>query len=446
MERGKCIGETDALTDAVQMLSTILDIEEEVKLLHGIRVGVVCGWIAQALQCPQPRLVYYAGLLHDVGAVGLPEHISHYAVNPPEHLRKKIEAHASIGSRLITNIPFLEDAAAWILYHHERYDGQGYPLGLKGYDIPLEAQIIRAADSLDVWLRRGIATKSISMDYLRKSMRERKEQEYSSLISDVLFDEVLNKERFHILVDEEELNVENKRIPSSLGFEQERVYTEEELLYKAYEAAALIIDTKDRYTFGHSRRVALYSLAIAAQLSITDERLLSDLVKSAFLHDAGKVGTPGRILVKNGPLTPIEWETMKKHVVMTERILMNSQFMARLAGTASAHHERYDGSGYCRGLKDEDIPYLSRIISVADVFDALTSDRPYRPSLSIDEALWYLERRAGTHFDPVIARAGVKILGTAKNWALHDMANVKENLFPFYFYKTVNSWRDVSSC
>jgi putative two-component system response regulator len=122
------------------------------------------------------------------------------------------------------------------------------------------------------------------------------------------------------------------------------------------------------------------------------------------MHDIGKVGVPDSILHKAGPLEPGEWETMRRHTTIGAEILTGSRSpVVRMAEEiALTHHERWDGSGYPRGLRGEEIPLVGRICAVSDVFDALVSSRPYKPAWPIDEALAELERRAGTLFDPTL--------------------------------------------
>ncbi len=164
------------------------------------------------------------------------------------------------------------------------------------------------------------------------------------------------------------------------------------------------LDLRDRVTQGHSRRVADLSLVVAGQLGLDGEELL-DIERGAILHDIGKIALPDAILSKPGPLTPVEWEKMKRHPGVGYDMVRNVPFLRRAAEIVNCHHERYDGSGYPRGLRGEEIPLGARIFSVVDAYDAITSHRPYRAARSHEEAMAEIRRHAGTQFDPKVVEA-----------------------------------------
>lgn len=185
--------------------------------------------------------------------------------------------------------------------------------------------------------------------------------------------------------------------------EQAQAYQEiERFVDKTLEVLAQTIDKRDPLTAGHSIRVTNYSLLIGQGLSIPEEDI--DVLRySAMMHDYGKIGVPEAILWKNGRLTPEEYACVQKHARITFDLLSHLPFTRRLASVpfvASCHHEKLDGSGYYRGLSGEDIPFLSRIIAVADVFDALTSVRHYRNRMAIEKVSEILEAGKDNHFDP----------------------------------------------
>ncbi|HNW92555.1 MAG TPA: GAF domain-containing protein [bacterium] len=169
------------------------------------------------------------------------------------------------------------------------------------------------------------------------------------------------------------------------------------------------IEAKDPYTRGHSERVTRVSGFIGRQLNLPLEQQQM-LERAAQLHDIGKVGIPALILGKKGRLTPEEYETIKDHAAMGARIISPIKKLNREMLIIRHHHERYDGNGYADGLAGEAIPYESRIISVADAFDAMVSTRSYRPAMKFSDAVAELERCAGSQFDPVIVRAFVAAL------------------------------------
>ncbi|MBZ2170721.1 HD-GYP domain-containing protein [Nitratidesulfovibrio sp. SRB-5] len=176
---------------------------------------------------------------------------------------------------------------------------------------------------------------------------------------------------------------------------------------------------KDDDTGDHILRMAFYSEGIAAALGMHADGL-RDIRVAAPMHDVGKIGTPDAILLKPGRLTPEEFTVMQQHAVIGEKILSaSSSRVVRIAATiAGTHHERWDGSGYPRGLSGEGIPLEGRIVAVADVFDALTSKRPYKPAFELDKALGIMREGRGTHFDPGPLDAFLEI---AKDlWAARD--------------------------
>ncbi len=159
------------------------------------------------------------------------------------------------------------------------------------------------------------------------------------------------------------------------------------------------VDRKDHYTKRHSEREAEYAVLMGAALNLSNQSQRA-LRIAGLLHDLGKIGIPDHLLRKPGPLTDSEREVMRQHVLLTERIVGGVPQIADVLAAASNHHERYDGGGYPRGLKGEQIPLLGRILAVADAFSAMTMDRPYRKAMSWSAAIEELRRNAGTQFDP----------------------------------------------
>jgi putative nucleotidyltransferase with HDIG domain len=185
---------------------------------------------------------------------------------------------------------------------------------------------------------------------------------------------------------------------------QEKTQALEDTYFAAIEALARAIDARDPYTYGHSARVAAFSLEIADELGYPEERR-EGLRRAALLHDIGKIGVEDHILRKAGALNYVEAKQMREHPVIGHQMLKDVPFLhASLTGIRH-HHERWDGAGYPDTLKGETIPLQVRILSVADVFDALTSDRPYRDAMSIAEATEQITREAGRQFDPAVVTA-----------------------------------------
>ena len=155
-------------------------------------------------------------------------------------------------------------------------------------------------------------------------------------------------------------------------------------------------------TSDHIHRVQAYAMGLARALGVTDEPTLKAIEAAALLHDTGKLAIPEHILNKPGKLTPHEFETMKTHVDIGADILASIDFPYPVVPIVRAHHEHWNGKGYPRGLRGEEIPIGARILSVVDCFDALTSDRPYRPALTDAAALEIIQQGRGTMYDPVV--------------------------------------------
>ncbi len=186
-------------------------------------------------------------------------------------------------------------------------------------------------------------------------------------------------------------------------------------LEKAYlesiETLRYTVEAKDRYTHGHSDRVSAYSVLIGKKLGLSKEDL--DTLKiGGLFHDIGKIGISDAILLKNGKLTDAEYTEIKNHPVIGKNILSNAAIFENIIPIVLYHHERYDGKGYPYGLQDSSIPFLARIVSVADSFDAMTSRRSYRGELDLEYVKNEFKSKSGTQFDPVIASIFLDILNT----------------------------------
>ena len=177
-------------------------------------------------------------------------------------------------------------------------------------------------------------------------------------------------------------------------------------LVSAYDATiqgwARALELRDKETEGHSRRVAEMTLRLARAIGIAGTEL-QDIYRGALLHDIGKMPIPDNILLKNGPLTDEEWVLMRKHPETAYHLLQNIPFLTRAVEIPYGHHEHWDGSGYPRGLKGEEIPLAARVFAFADVWDALRSDRPYREAWPVEKVLDYILEKSGKQFDPQIA-------------------------------------------
>ena len=207
---------------------------------------------------------------------------------------------------------------------------------------------------------------------------------------------------------------------ANLFNKQKKLIEEQKKLFSSFiDTLAASIDARDKITSGHSKRVTLYAELICEKYKLSDEE--KEIIKNAsLLHDIGKIGIKDSVLQKEGKLTPEEYEHIKEHARLTHNILGKvyiSKNFEDVAEIASSHHEKFDGTGYYRGLKGENIPLGGRILAVCDVFDAITSKRHYRNKMEIKDALKIMLEGKNTHFDENIVNAFMKI-------SVYDILNV----------------------
>ena len=228
-------------------------------------------------------------------------------------------------------------------------------------------------------------------------------QYHESVLTEIEYTDRLNAE----VEKQTRVAVEQSRVANERANQLERLSDE------MVETLARAIDAKDRYTNGHSFRVSEYAVKLAGKLG-WDEKEISDLEREGLLHDIGKIGIPDAVLNKPGRLTDEEFETIKSHTTIGKTILEGMEGMDAAAEAAAYHHERFDGRGDPEGLKGEKIPLHARVISIADAFDAMRSDRVYRKGLSTEVIREELIKGKGTQFDPELLLVFVEMLDEGK--------------------------------
>ncbi len=211
--------------------------------------------------------------------------------------------------------------------------------------------------------------------------------------------------------------LETLAVQTAIGIENAELFVSlqkaNQNLIVAYDATiegwSRALDLRDRETEGHTRRVTDMTLRLAREMGI-DESEIVHIRRGALLHDIGKMGVPDSILLKPGPLTEEEWDIMRQHPQFAYDMLSPIRYLRPALDIPYFHHEKWDGSGYPHGLKGEEIPLPARIFAVVDVYDALTSERPYRPAWPKDKALAHIKSGRGTHFDPQVVDIFLQLL------------------------------------
>ncbi len=400
------INTTRTINELVSAIAYVLDVMSEgTNLYHSWRVSIFASQFAKAVVPDDRKTIFYAALLHDIGYLALPEHITHYLFTREDPTQDPvILSHPIIGAELTSQIPNLSTIAKLILNHHEWYNGRGYPLGKQRNEIPLGAQIILLADQLDMLMRSGSAagTKAIEKEISSWS-NERVSAELLEAAVRVIRDEGLVEE----VSEKENIPAVFNRVRTETG--PVDISGSVDAVGIACEVFSQLIDTKHPSMIGHSKRVSVYSILISLSMNLSHD----DITKTkwaALLHDVGKLGIPRSLISKPGKLTPQEFEEMKTHAIYTRELLETITDFKEIALIASSDHERYDGKGYPMGLKGDQLPFGTRIISVADAFDAMTSTRTYRKAMSKEAACDEIEKCSGTQFDPAVVKEAIPVL------------------------------------
>ncbi len=424
------------LSELLGALSTALDMTEGQPIGHCMRVCWIGTNIGLRLGLEGARLhdLYYSLLLKDLGCTSnaaricelfltddiqfkkdlltandqsMPEVISfllsHTAVGQDLSDRLKrlffvaankkminrdlIDTRCTRGAEIAKKMRFSDDVAEGILHLDERWDGAGHPRHLRGDEIPLNAQIALLSQVVDVF------AKAQGVNAALEEVERRSGRWFNPELVEMFF-EVQRMPDFWQVWGSSMLEAYLLRLePGQVSAKVDDGYLDDITL-----AFASIVDSKSPYTSGHSDRVTGFTDVIAAELGMPGPRRRW-LRRGALLHDIGKLGVSSQILDKPGKLDDDEWAAIRMHPVYTQQVLSRVKAFKELAPMAAAHHERLDGAGYPLGLTAAQISLETRIITTADVFDALTADRPYRAAMPIEKALEIMTGMTGTAID-----------------------------------------------
>ncbi|WP_052161765.1 HD-GYP domain-containing protein [Hoeflea sp. BAL378] len=313
--------------------------------------------------------------------------------NGGEISRSLIETRCHRGADIAARMRFSEAVQDGIRSLDEHWDGSGKPEGLKGDQIPLISRIALMAQVIDIFHTESGAAAAISEVEARSGA-------WFDPALVAAFATARADPDFWALLRSPELGPRVFSMKPALQSEP----VDEDYLDDIAAAFSDVVDAKSPFTADHSNRVTLYTDMIAEEMGLgpAHRRWLR---RAALLHDLGKLGVSNQVLDKPGKPDAEEWSSIRRHPAQSEAILNRADAFADIAPVAAAHHERLDGKGYPYGLKGEEICLEARILTVADVFDALSADRPYRAAMPISKALAILDADAGTAFDPACIEA-----------------------------------------
>jgi HD-GYP domain-containing protein (c-di-GMP phosphodiesterase class II) len=371
-------------------------------LYHAWRVALVAEHIASALVPEEAAAVFYAGLVQDVGTVGAYKHITQYSSLQKQMDDPLIRSHPRRGAALLDWLPGMSDAAKLVRSHHEWWDGRGYPDGKVAREIPVGSQILLAVETMDA------AGCLLSSTNLVEGLRQLtiftghawSKDVWAAVVHSVedaaFYESVMDPTGIQPLISD---MLTKRPLPPELDCA--------EGVERVFHVFAALVDAKDPSTSGHSLRAAKLAEGLATHLGLSADEVQT-AYRAGLVHDCGRLGVPTPILRRSGRLNEEEMGLVRKHAQMTTRVMScipNSLRMALIGEIAGHDHERYDGTGYPDRLTGENIHILSRILSVADAFDAMTSATSYKHLLSPRFAVIRLKQAAGSQFDPKVVEA-----------------------------------------
>lgn len=428
---------TDQLTlsELIAALSRALDITEGQPPGHCIRVCWIGVHIAKEMEMPEQEIwdLYYTLLLKDLGCSsnaaricelymtddlsfkrnyktvssslpqvvrfvlkntglkkGLAERfktVFNVMQNGEDLSRELIQTRCDRGAEIAHRLRFSDAVSEGIRCLDEHWDGGGKPAQLSQEDLPVFSRIALLSQVVDVFHESSDRENAIQEVKLRSGT-------WFDPAIVAVFEKVAQREAFWLGIEADDVHAQILSLePAACAVEVDDDYLDE-----IAAAFGEVVDSKSPYTAGHSERVALYTDIIAKELGF-DEGLRRWLKRGALLHDVGKLGVSNSILDKPGKLDEEEWVAMRKHPVYTEEILSKISAFSELARVSGAHHERMDGKGYPKGLVGDEITMATRVITTADIFDAITADRPYRAAIPVDKALSIMEESLDVAID-----------------------------------------------
>lgn len=385
------------LKEFISVSSALASLVERRSSQHPFHVAWLSRRMGESLNLSRKSLrnLQYAALLHDIGEIAIPDRI----LDKPGQLtlteRLQMERHVLIGYNVVFKIPTLEEAALFIRWHHEKIDGTGYPDGLENGAIPIEVSVLSLADVFE----------TLTSDRpFRKALPQAVALETIQKMSGIAFPPRVVSAFLKVFT-------ERKSPPTDVLLnydkESEEDLSEDELIFHAFAISTVLSDLvaeRHPHLKSHAVRTSLLCSALGNELGLSHKDLFT-LELAALLHEVGMAAIPSEILLSRRKLTPDEREMIHRHPVYSEEIASQLSSFPEVATVIRGHHERYDGKGYPDGLKGEEIPYLSRILTVCSSFEAMLSRRPYRRAMSPSAAFEAFLSSLGKQFDPGLQKA-----------------------------------------
>ncbi len=372
---------------------------------HGPNVAMLATQIGKELGLSKAECseLFFAAILSDMGMVGLAEDAwENPAPELTPEVRERVQRHPRRSEERVKGIPHLQELAPLLRHHHEWWDGTGYPDALRADEIPLGARILRLADTVSALSALRPHRPPMGPEEIAEVVRANAGKEFSPEIAACYLG--LHESDSIPNFDREAYRHTVLRSCESLLPEEVSPLSTSQLL----TIVANLIDAKDPYTAGHSRRVSVLAVAVAERLGL-DSHTRSALWAGGYLHDLGKLSVPLRVLAKTSRLTEEEFAFIRAHPTDGAQILESIPTLRHLTAGVRYHHERWDGRGYPEGLSGDRIPMVAQIMAVCDAYDAMTSTRAYRDSRPSEDALEEVSRERGKQFGPAAAEAFLEI-------------------------------------
>jgi putative nucleotidyltransferase with HDIG domain len=408
----------ELLFQFITLLSKALDFDEGIKLDHGQRVGLLAQALATQLNCDSPSLLRLAGLLHDIGGMGLKDHVLHHAL----HSFQDMEArdHSSQGYTILSSFRPFTKIALWVRDHHERYDGSGFPAAKSKQEISVEAGILHLADLLDIFTR---THPHLAQEKVLKFIAKQSGKTVSPAIASagtLLFSR--DAANIRLLTQPLSTVVQPQHFSWNLpGFQE---LSTSELSCQLLWLIARVADKKHQERDDHSIKVAFYSYHIARALSSPDLSPM-EVLQAALLHNIGLTAVPREDLLLDFDIRPEISSLYRQHPHIAAELVAEIQAISHLAPIVAAHHEHYDGSGFPLGLKKDQIPQAAQIIAIANIYHWITGGVAYNREKH-NQALRFIEKGKGVLFDPVVAEIAITILaiyGVRDIHWIHELPN-----------------------